>query len=272
MIQEGIYTDLSSDDYHNDKHSISRSSLMDFKRNKRKYWAKHLDPNRPPAETKESWIFGTAFHTLILEPHLFDENYFIMPPKVLKRDNEELFNVHKQAEKEAEETKKQVLSFSEHERLRSMQEAIRSNERARKLVEAACYESSYFWKDEHSGLMLKARPDILNGNIYIDLKTIDDASPHSFQKSMAQYGNHIQCAMVRDGVYELSGEKLSACINLCIETKWPHCIGIYIIDDAAIESGHIEYKNLLLDMKSCITDNTFSDYDICTIGLPNWYK
>lgn len=272
MIQPGVYTDLSSEDYHNDKQSLSRTSLMDFKHNQRKYWNTHLNPDRPVKESKASWEFGSAFHTLILEPHLFEQQYFVMPKKVLKRDDEELFNVHKEAEKYAETTTKQVLSLSDYEKLRAMQEALRSNERARKLIENAVYESSYFWQDEHTGLMLKARPDILNGNIYVDLKTIDDASPSSFQRSMALYGNHLQAALVRDGVYELTGEKLSACINLCVEKQWPHCIGIYIIDDAAIETGHVEYKQLLLDLKYCITANSFSDYQVETIGLPAWYK
>lgn len=270
MIKEGIYADLSSEQYHGDKNSLSRSALMDFKKNPRRYWAKHLKPDRPKEETKPSWAFGSAFHTLILEPHLFEQHYFVMPEKVLKRDNEELFNAHKEAEKELAITTKEVLSQKDYQTLRAMQAELFCNDRAAKLIQGAIYESSYFWQDAHSGLMVKSRPDIINGNIYVDLKTIDDASPHNFQREMALYGYHIQAAMLRDGHFELTGERIAACINICVEKKYPYSVAIYIIDEDAIEVGHCEYKQLLLDLKSCIVGNEFNDYEPLTLGLPKW--
>ena len=91
MINPGIYTNLSSEEYHGDKASISRSALMDFKRSPYKYWAKHLNPGRPKDESKPSWTIGTAFHTMILEPQLFNNNYFILPEKVLLKEVLELY-------------------------------------------------------------------------------------------------------------------------------------------------------------------------------------
>jgi len=272
-IQEGIYTNLHSEDYHGDKNSISRSALMDFKRNPRRYWAKHLNPDRPVEESKPSWEFGTAFHTLILEPHLFESNYFILPKKVLLKDvGRELYDEYKNKEKEAEGTAKTVLSLEDYERLSAMRDSLYANQRAKGLIEGAVYESSYFWKDEHTGLMVKSRPDILHSNIYVDLKTIDDASPQNFQRNMVKGGYHIQSAMVKDAVKILEGRDLSACINVCVEKDYPHGIGICIIDDTAIEAGHVEYRQTLLDLSASLRDNSFSDYEVQTVGLPKWYK
>jgi len=273
MIEQGIYLDLSSEDYHAETTSLSRTSIMEFKKNKRKYWAKYLAPDCPSREkTTAATNLGQAFHTLILEPHLFDEQYFVMPEKVLKKVDEEKFNAHKKAEAEAETTSKIVLSLSDYSKLLDMQQSIFSNSKATALIKDATYESSYFWRDEHSGLMLKSRPDILHEHIYVDLKTCDDASAYGFQKSMAQYGNHIQAAMCRDAVWRLKQVKLSACINILVEKQYPHCIGIYIIDPAAIEAGHCEYKQTLLDLKHAIGHNAFDDYEIQTIGLSAWYQ
>jgi len=158
IIEEGVYLNLSSEAYHNDKDSISRTSLLDFKKNAKKYWAKHLNPDRPEAETKPSWEFGTAFHTLILEPHLFDEQYFLMPKKVLLKDvGREAYDAYKAIEKEAESCdSKVVLSWNDHTRLFAMRESLYANPRAKELIEGAVYESSYFWKDKSSGLMVKS--------------------------------------------------------------------------------------------------------------------
>lgn len=271
MIKQGQYLNLSSEDYHGDKNSISRSALMEFKKSARKYWAKHLNPDRPEEEPKTSWMFGTAFHTFILEPHLFYDNYLVLPRKVLLKDvGREKYEEFKKAEKEAEESNKVVLSFSDFERLFNMRTSLLENERAKKLVEGAIYESSYFWQDEHSGLILKSRPDILHSNIYVDLKTIDDASPENYQREMVRYGYHIQGAMVKDGIKQIEERELSACINICVEKSYPHSIGIYIIDETAIEAGHVEYKQLCLDLKNCQSENLWADYSIQTIGLPKW--
>ena len=269
MINEGMYTDLTSEQYHGDKNSISRSALMDFKKNARKYWAKHLNPDRPKEETKPSWEFGTAFHTLILEPHLFESNYYILPKKVLLKDvGRELYDEYKNKERESESTAKTVLSLEDYERLCAMRDSLYANPRAKELVEGAVYESSYFWKDPHSGLMLKSRPDILHSNIYVDLKTIDDASPENYQREMAKYGYHIQAAMVTDGVFEVERREIQASINVCVEKSYPHLIGIYMIDEAAVEQGHCTYKQVCLDIKHASVHNEYLDYGIEKIGLP----
>lgn len=273
MIKEGIYPALSSEFYHNDKASISRSSIMDFKRSPRNYWMKHLNPDRPEKQSTPDMEFGTAFHTLILESHLFEEQYFVLPEKVLlKNVGREKYDEYKRIEAEAEGTNKIVLTCEEFQRLRDMRESLLSHSKARELIENATYESSYFWKDKDSGLMLKARPDILHHNLYVDLKTIADASPESFQRDMATSGYYIQAAMVEDAVIALQGHKLSASINICIEKKYPYLVGIYIIDEAAIEYGRNEYKSLLQRMNSCIIANEYEHYEIATIGLPGWFK
>jgi exodeoxyribonuclease VIII len=274
MIVTGIYTNLSSEEYHGDKNSISRSALMDFKRNPRKYWAKHLNPDRPPNETKPSWEFGTAFHTLILEYHFFLRDYTFEFKKLplLKDVGREEYELAKERKEiwENHNKNKIILSLKDWNTLHEMRNSLEANPKACGLIQDGIYESSYFWEDEHSGLMLKSRPDILHSNIYVDLKTIDDASPQNYQREMAKYGYHIQAAMVKDAVFTLTGEKLSACINICVEKSYPYSIGIYIIDEAAIEQGQYEYKNLCLELKNAIMLNEFRDYEVQTIGLPKW--
>lgn len=273
MIEAGIYKDLTSEEYHADKTSISRSAIMDFKKNPRLYWAKHLNPARPIEEQKPSWTFGTAFHTLILEPHLFADNYFIMPEKVLLKDvGREAYDAFKAIEKEAESTDKTLLSFADCEKLRAMRDSLFANARAKELVEGAIYESSYVWEDADSGMKVKSRPDILHQRMYVDLKTIDDASPNNYQREMSIYGYHIQAAMLKDGLLKLENRDLLAYINLCVEKKYPHCIGIYMIGEESIQKGQIEYKKVLGDMKKCQDEQYWPDYDIQTIDLPYWSK
>ena len=271
MIQEGIYPDLSSEAYHGDRDSISRTVLMEFDKSPYHYWARYLNPDKPDEKINKNFEIGSAFHTLVLEPHLFDEQYFVMPEKVLKRDNEELFNAYKKAEQEAESCQsKVVLSCNDSQRLLAMRDAIYRNPRAKELIEGAIYEQSYFWQDKDSGLIVKARPDIIHRNMYVDLKSCADASPKAFQREMIQYGYHTQGAMVRDARRELEGIDCSNVINIAVEKTYPYAIGIYIIDEFALDQGELKYKQLLVDLKHALVHNTFQSYGIQTISLPKW--
>lgn len=271
MIEPGIYKYMSSDDYHADTDSISRSALMDFRRSPRRYWANYLNPERPVRKSTKAMDFGSAFHTLVLEHNLFWDQYAVEPEKMLLKDvGKEKFEYYKRQVSEIKAGNKIRLTKEDFKTLNDMKLSLYLHSKARDLIEGGDYERSYFWEDRHSRLMLKSRPDILNHNCYIDLKTIDDASPHSFQRAMVDHGYHVQAAMVKNAVEILTGERLSACINICVEKKYPYSIGIYIIDELAIETGHMEYKQLCLDLKSCIMSGDWNDYSVEIIGLPKW--
>lgn len=274
MIKPGIYksTELTSEEYHGDMFSYSRTSLMQFKRNACGFKKIREQPKKDEKDTPDT-IFGKAFHTFVMEPHLFDSQFVVEPERVyLKYDGKEKFEAYKVLLEEIESGNRVVLSNDEFIRLKEMKQALWDDEDARRLIEGAVYEQSYFWEDEHTGLMLKSRPDIINEGIYIDLKTTKDASPRGFQNAMAEYGNHIQAAMVKDGCHQVEGRKIELCINISIEKKFPYLVGNYRIDDAALEYGKCEYKQILLDLKSALTHNDFPGYGIQTIGLPSWYK
>ncbi len=271
MIEIGVYKDLSNEDYHADKNSISRSSLRDFHRSPYYYWAMHLNPNRPSREQTDAMIFGQAFHTFILEYPKFLNSYAVEPEKVFLKDvGREKYDEYKAKCEELENLNRIIISPNDFTTLQEMSNSLARDPRVIELMNGGEIEKSFFWEDKHSGLILKARPDILQENIIIDLKTIADASAHSFQRAMFDGWYHVQGAMIRDAIRTLENRDISNVINICIEKKYPYCVGIYIIDEAALDYGEELYKNILLDMKSCIINSKFSDYEIQTIGLPKW--
>jgi len=270
MINPGIYPDLSNEAYHFDP-AISRSGIITYLDSPYKYWANYINPNRPVKKTTDAMIFGSAFHTLILELPKFLECYVDKPPRVLLKDvGREKYEKYKKYCEYLEVSEKIVLEFDDYINLVNMKEALMDHPQAWDLIQGATYESSYFWEDEHSGLMVKSRPDILHSNIIVDLKTCNDASPKTFQNDMAKYGNYIQGAMVREGVRQLTGVDIPTVINICVEKTYPHAIGIYIIDECALEHGHQQFKQALLDIKRDIGYNKFESYPIETINLPAW--
>lgn len=271
MIEKGCYKEMTNEDYHSIKSHFSRSALMDFSKSPFTYWSKHINPDRPKKDASRSMIIGSAFHTLILEPHLFNDQYAIRPPKVLLKDvGREQYEIYKSICEGLEKDGKTVLEENEFSILSPMQRAFNANKNAVELTHNARIENSFFWKDEETGMLLKARPDILHENMIVDLKTCSDASPRAYQSEMVKYGYHVQGAMIRDAVEAIEGRRINNVINICVETKYPYSMGIYLLDEAAIDAGQAKYKQLLIDIKSAIEDNNYPDYGVQTIGLPSW--
>lgn len=163
-----------------------------------------------------------------------------------------------------------ILTFKDYLLIRDMHIALKSHKEAWELIQGAVYEQSYFWEDEHTGIMCKARPDILHDNMIVDLKTCASADSHTFQKTMYMSGYHIQGAMIREGVKQLTSKDIPNVINICIEKTYPYSIGIKIISETALEAGHMKFKQTILDIKNSKAYNQWSDYETEIVELPKW--
>jgi PDDEXK-like domain of unknown function (DUF3799) len=273
MIKGGIYPDLPNEVYHADS-AISRSGIKMFCESPYLYWANYLNPERPRKEfngNTQALIIGNAFHQFILEPELFKKNYMTEPERVyLNRDGREAYDAYKNHMAQLEKTKKIILSIEDMKTLLGMYKSLSEHTQACELIRESIYEHSYFWEDEHSGLMVKARPDILRHNAIIDLKTCRDANSYSFQRQMYEEGYHIQGAMIREGVKQLTGVDIPTVINICVEKTYPYQIGIKIISESALNAGHMKYKQALLDMKACFDSGIWPSYGIEEVELPKW--
>jgi exodeoxyribonuclease VIII len=271
-----IYPDLSNEDYHA-LEGISRSGIMRFLESPYKYWADYINPDRPKIKSPSNAMeFGSAFHTFVLEPHKFDELYVVEPAKVFLKDvGREAFDLYKEHMIELESSNKTILLKSEFDLLNKMKAALLDHPIARGFIEGGIYESSYFWEDPHTGLICKARPDILHCNAVVDLKTIADSGSRSYQYSMVDGGYHIQGAMILEGLKQCRGYNegelyINTVINVCIEKTYPYQIGIKIISEHALEIGHQKFKQALLDIKECMQTSKWSSNATEVVELPNW--
>lgn len=277
----GVYKDLSIEEYHGHTESISRSGLMAFRKSPKHYWSEYLNPDRPPKEATEAMIFGNAFHTYILEPEQFKSRYFVKPEQQLLKDLIEMFGKEdgrlkfdsQKADLEdfmLKSRDKVLLSDKQMTTLQFMKQSLENHPQAWNTVEGGIYEQSYFWEDKESGILCKARPDILHSNMIIDLKTTVDASPSGFQRAIVSGGYHLQGAMQIDAIQECSGIKIDTFICLAIEKIYPFSIGVYILDEDAITKGRAEYLKLLVSLKSAREYNSYPGYETQTMGLPVW--
>jgi exodeoxyribonuclease VIII len=267
--ENGIY-DISNEDYHKGD-GISRSGIMLFKKSPLHYWDRYENPERVPMKETPQQLLGTVTHKAILEPKAFAEDY-VFEEKVDRRTKEgkaraeELLDIYKG---------KTIVDLDTFEKIMGMRDSFISHPNAKDFLKGSQIEKSIFWQDPQTNIQCKARPDIYipDKSIVVDLKTTTDASMPAFQRAMANYGYHIQAAMIRDGIYHATKKVIQHYVFIAIETVAPYAIGVYILDGDAIDRGHNEYVAILNEFKDRKKENAkvWPSYSTCTVSLPAYY-
>lgn len=177
----GIYFGLSNEEYHADP-AISSSGIKKLLKSPLEYWHESpLNPSREKQAATPSMKFGTAYHTLVLEPEKFD--YEVIPNT-------------KTTSKEG------CLAEAEYAQLNAMKAQLQSIDKHRFLFMNGYAEVSIFWRDETTGLMCKCRYDYWKPGYITDLKTIDDI--HSgIRYDVPKFGYDVSGAMYMEGARAL---------------------------------------------------------------------
>lgn len=241
-MEPGIYDNITNDDYHKGP-GISKSGLDLIAQSPAHYYhaVNAANDNEPTA----AQAFGTAFHTLLLEPEVFWATY----AEPLKRSDypnalgnkDELIAlagehdvaIKKSAKvddiavaireagiefelwseiKARHDEKNQgrvVLSEDDFYRLIDMRDAVMAHPAASYLMNLpGKAEQSVYWNDPKTGVLCRCRPDYwTQSNIVVDLKTCVDASPEGFAKSIYNWRYHVQDVMYRDGIKIATGNE-----------------------------------------------------------------
>lgn len=174
-----------------------------------------------------------------------------------------------------------VLTQDQWDTLHAMREAVEAHPAAKALLSApGDAEMSVYWRDPVSDALCRCRPDYWrHDGILVDLKTCEDASPEGFAKSVAGWRYHVQHPYYMDGIElmrhqakRLDIAKPKAFVFIAVEKKFPHAVGVYVLDDASVEIGRAEYQADLNLYAECDQADKWPGYPdkITSISLPKW--
>ena len=176
--------------------SIYQSQLKQFLKNPAD-WAYHrLNDDHKPTDAMK---FGTAFHA-----------YLLGTSDVVSLPEGESFRSKDNQKWRADqlEAGNIIVSYNDMQLLKRMKEGIEQTSLMpeypdyMEIIEQGTKEQCIEWKDRQTGLMLKAKPDLIPaGTDYlVDLKTAQKADAESFAKEVINYGYHIQTVFYRAAV------------------------------------------------------------------------
>lgn len=214
---------------------------------------------------KEDFTFGRAFHTLILEPVMFDDQFETIPEGCKKGSREW---------KAVVESGRQPLRFNEDKELEAMAASVRAHKTASQIL-ALCPEKemSIFWKDKQTGVECKARLDAPCPGIEVvaDLKSTKGVAKGEFAKSIHNYKYAYQAAHTLNGCAAL-GLPFSRFVFIGVEKEEPYQIAVYELDQPSIIYAAAKVQELLWLYKRCMESGIWPGYpdEIQQISLPPW--
>ena len=176
--------------------SIDQSQLKQFLKNPADCAYHRLNDDHKPTDAMK---FGTAFHA-----------YLLGTSDVVSLPEGESFRSKDNQKWRADqlEAGNIIVSYNDMQLLKRMKEGIEQTSLMpeypdyMEIIEQGTKEQCIEWKDRQTGLMLKAKPDLIPaGTDYlVDLKTAQKADAESFAKEVINYGYHIQTVFYRAAV------------------------------------------------------------------------
>jgi len=219
---------------------------------------------RLPMPDTKALLEGRVIHCAVLEPDEFDARY-IVSPKIDKRTKA---GKEEYAAFVDEANGREVLAPELYDTALSIQKAVYGHSVASELLQDGKAEMAAFWKDERTGLDMKAKADYLNADV-IDLKTARDASPGSFSKACADFKYGWQA------VHYMRGFERDDFVFIVVEKTQPYVVECYRLDEASLDVARWQLDDAIDKYKMCVD---FDDWDdgytgeeiVHIISLPNW--
>lgn len=254
---EGM-VEIDNEDYHRGP-GISSSNLIDIEKFSVRHM-KHWKEN--PEEPTKAMRDGTRLHTAVLEPHLFDQIYAVAPTLDKRfKENKELIKKF-----EDENVGKIFITNAEYENTMRMRDAVMEHPVAKQFFDGAIIEKAFYWKDPDTGVLCKARPDIVNHRLgmLIDLKKTTDATEWNIRSSVKNFKYYMQAAFHKDGVNLCNKDQLVTIhdsVFVFVEDTAPYGVQVVAISLNDLQKGFDEYKDALTKYAEAVKTGKWPGYE-----------
>lgn len=262
--------DCSNEQYHSGP-GISKSHLDAIAdASPKHYWHKYINPDREPQPPTPAMVLGSAIHAAILEPDIFASQY-VADPGISRRSNAgkaefEAF--------QAENRGKTILTDDDFQTCLAVRDAVHTHPVAAGLLQGGVAEQSFYAIDDETGELIKCRTDYLAGDLIVDVKSTEDASPNGFGKSSANFRYPMQVAWYRHVMRMAFGEAPPHWVFLATEKKPPYAVGIYFPMPEDVERSMAAARRHLDRIVEHRRSGHWPDYatEVLPLSLPTWWR
>lgn len=223
-----------------------------------------------PIEATDNMNLGTAVHTLVLEPELFDSEIAVKEKVDGRTKTGKEYNAMF-AETSAGKT---IITTEQFKEAQLMRDSVMDHPEVKKILNCRVeFETSGFYIDEETGIECKYRPDIRTNNFIADLKTCQDATQNGFAKQVSNLGYHISAAHYLEGDRILKKINHEQFIFICVESKPPYQVGIYRLGPKSLNKGYMQRNEALKSISNSRETGVYpllNDGEAMEIEMPGW--
>ena len=236
----------TNEQYHSNKRYLSSSGAKLIHKKSVYHFLNQLPFN------SASMQLGTLIHTAVLEPHKFDDDYYVMP----KTDGRTTAGKAAKAEHLILAGSKELIDTDTLYIKDKIVENFKANADAVKYTKGIIEGSFY---GELEGVLVKVRPDCYNKEegFISDPKSCQDNSPRAFTRDVYKYGYHLQAAFYSD----MLGVDPKNFIFIAIETKHPFSVECYSLSEEMIDKGRTDNSDALRQWKNYMDTGIVTSYD-----------
>lgn len=254
---------MTNEEYHS-RPELSASQIKQILSNPHLYATGFKQPQ------SDAMALGSAIHSLVLEPHKFNDEFAVLPELNLRTNEGKAAKLLFESQAQG----KTVLKADQYETAQNASLSIIRSKIAY-LLQNGAVEESYF--SNLHGIDVRVRPDYYREDIGVvfDVKTTQDASADGFTKAVANFMYYVQAAFYLKTLQSL-GKKAERFVFVAVETKAPYMVGVYELAPEAIDFGWNEIQRAFeiykeIDKyKEPIYRDTKDGSIIQTITLPSY--
>lgn len=272
-LKQGIFTgavlNMRNSDYHAlDKYASSTRLKHIYATSPAHYKAKYLD-NPQPSKQTEAMTLGSLVHCLVLTPHEYASEFFILP-EINMRTND---GKAEYAALVAANAGKIAIDEELLEKARAMTKSVLSHPKA-KLLDVGRKEAAFFWQCPFSGLRFKAKLDQSSSQYFVEFKTTVNASPEIFAKQAFNLNYDLSLNHYREGLRMVMDVSPPAYL-IAVESSAPHVCQFYKAGDELFETGKAKWLQAVTRLESSMKTGVWSAYhaeqdEIPTLLPPAW--
>lgn len=138
-------------------------------------------------------------------------------------------------------------------------------------------ERSLIWKDAETGVWLKSRPDVVPraSGLFSDLKTTNSVADSDLERSLSDYGYHMQAALVGMASEAVLGRPMEEFALVWVEKAPPHCVRVTVLTGEDLDRGRQQVRRAIDQFAECVATGEWpgpggSRRDAEYLTLPPW--
>lgn len=262
---------MPEDQYHANREAVNQGSIALAVRSPLHFYNSWIQPHDPAAGDTPILRLGRFTHACLLEGDKYAA--YVVQPTWQHDGRTKEGKAERAAFKESLPENAVLISEDEKHRAESMALSLRGDADFAALMKDALTEVVVTWVDPSSGVLCRARFDILSPlGIIGDVKTTEDASEYEAQRSIGTNEYYLQAAHYLAGAEAMWPGKYSRFWFGFVERNEPFASKMYELDDAALARGKAMRAAGLERIRQGVTTNQWPGYGagVKMLGLPQY--